>query len=739
MALKKWWMDHKHDMRLVITIEPATFLYILSLYCSWPAAQALYIEKVCMGKYKSEEICSNLTFHDVERDYVQTESSRWFFYSICLETFPSMIAASFMGSWGDQINRKIPIVIPIIGLLIMHSNFLLNSIFIDWHPAFVLISYFSSGILGGIATFLLSAYSYVAVVSKGNKERLVRISVTEGVLQLAGAIGLGISGLLVENFGFPATFGVSTSSAAVALIYTLLWIKNPISTESKEQEAMSKQERNLCARLFDCNHFIDSMKCFFVKREEYRRLILWLSLITLILTNLTIGAAMTLTLLFLRYVVPGWNLTLYGIYAALKNVMMMIALFLFMPVVKKLALDDTTVAIVGHVSAILGVVLLAFSRFIWMAMLVPFANMLSAFSSTALRAVVARMVGKHEQGKAFAFVGSAQSLSVLLSSVIFNNLYPETLHFFPGLSYLLCAVLLLVAIVLTIIIRFRMPKPEVNDTMNSTATLDKSVSAIAMNEVITDVEQYPPISGDGNGDKSANCDEVNGISAKVVSEEDARRAEELKEKANEFFKTAMTLTLLFLRYVVPGWNLTLYGIYAALKNVMMMIALFLFMPVVKKLALDDTTVAIVGHVSAILGVVLLAFSRFIWMAMLVPFANMLSAFSSTALRAVVARMVGKHEQGKAFAFVGSAQSLSVLLSSVIFNNLYPETLHFFPGLSYLLCAVLLLVAIVLTIIIRFRMPKPEVNDTMNSTATLDKSVSAIAMNEVITDVEQYPV
>ncbi|XP_013413791.1 serine/threonine-protein phosphatase 5 [Lingula anatina] len=45
-----------------------------------------------------------------------------------------------------------------------------------------------------------------------------------------------------------------------------------------------------------------------------------------------------------------------------------------------------------------------------------------------------------------------------------------------------------------------------------------------------------PSSGDGNGDKSANCDEVNGISAKVVSEEDARRAEELKEKANEFFK-----------------------------------------------------------------------------------------------------------------------------------------------------------------------------------------------------------
>ncbi|XP_013421394.1 solute carrier family 46 member 3 [Lingula anatina] len=486
MTLRDWWREHKHDLRTVITVEPLTFLFTISLFLTFPASQALYIQKLCLAKYKDDVICNNLSAYHVQQDYVQTETSRFFLYSISVDTLLAMGSALFMGSWGDKINRKIPMILPITGQILANVNYFINSFNPDWPVPMLLISPVFAGTMGGFATYLLSVFSYVSVVSQGAKERIIRLSITEGILQLGAAVALVISGPLVERLGFSVTFGVSVASATLSLLYTVFWIRDPAVKTKNTGDEGEEKKRSLCSKLFDCSHIIESVKCYFKVRKGYRRFVLWSCLVIFMVIMVTLGGSFDISLLFLRYSIPNWTLTLYGIYTGLKNALQMLGLLVILPLFKRfLALEDTSLVIIGQVSSVLGQVLLAFSNTVWMVMLVPFAGMLSGLSSAALRSIVAKMVGPDEQGKAFAFLGCAQALSILMASLIFNNLYPATLHFLPGLSYLICALFTVAVMALTIVMRCYMPVEETTNTQDD-QTLDKSALVMGIEET----EQY---------------------------------------------------------------------------------------------------------------------------------------------------------------------------------------------------------------------------------------------------------
>merc|ERR1712038_210242 len=54
---------------------------------------------------------------------------------------------------------------------------------------------------------------------------------------------------------------------------------------------------------------------------------------------------------------------------------------------------------------------------------------------TCMRALLSTFVEKHELGQLFAAVGSIQSLSGMIGSLIFNTIYPHTLSFWPGFCF----------------------------------------------------------------------------------------------------------------------------------------------------------------------------------------------------------------------------------------------------------------------------------------------------------------
>ncbi|VDO44286.1 unnamed protein product [Haemonchus placei] len=69
---------------------------------------------------------------------------------------------------------------------------------------------------------------------------------------------------------------------------------------------------------------------------------------------------------------------------------------------------------------------------------------LNRFVSTGFRSFISSIIETNEQGKVFSVIALLEGVTGILASTIFNNLYPKTLHFFPGLLYLASAALLLI-------------------------------------------------------------------------------------------------------------------------------------------------------------------------------------------------------------------------------------------------------------------------------------------------------
>nr|XP_006011055.2 PREDICTED: proton-coupled folate transporter-like [Latimeria chalumnae] len=70
-----------------------------------------------------------------------------------------------------------------------------------------------------------------------------------------------------------------------------------------------------------------------------------------------------------------------------------------------------------------------------------------------IRSKLSKLVEVTEQGALFALIACVESLCSLMSTGVFNTLYPVTLHFMKGFPFLFGAILLLIPAAIIGIIR----------------------------------------------------------------------------------------------------------------------------------------------------------------------------------------------------------------------------------------------------------------------------------------------
>lgn len=154
------------------------------------------------------------------------------------------------------------------------------------------------------------------------------------------------------------------------------------------------------------------------------------------------------------------------------------------PLLKKAKFRDTTLALIGLVSRMLGRAYLALvwntvsvfgcmqtakaislSQIIYSSYVsVVFCDMFSRFAAAALRSLMSQQVSTFEQGiprsrlvafpavasvlgKIFALVAIVEGITSLLASATFNSFFPVTLSFFPQLCYIILAVIMIFPII----------------------------------------------------------------------------------------------------------------------------------------------------------------------------------------------------------------------------------------------------------------------------------------------------
>ena len=128
------------DVRWV-TVEPLILIYMLASGVHAPALSSLTYHKVCIHKYHSTITCDNLhnSSNKHKEDYVQGVTSFWFLLHNVANELPAIFLSFLYGSLSDNFSRKLALTLPCLGQTISIFGYLLNSVFIDSHVAYLLI------------------------------------------------------------------------------------------------------------------------------------------------------------------------------------------------------------------------------------------------------------------------------------------------------------------------------------------------------------------------------------------------------------------------------------------------------------------------------------------------------------------------------------------------------------------------------------------------------------------------
>ncbi|XP_046577636.1 solute carrier family 46 member 3-like [Haliotis rubra] len=440
------------DLNL-ITVEPVLFLYMIGLFLSIPTFQAFVYNKVCIDKY-NETFCGSLrnqTFqedHKTEEDYVQSETSYLILKRTAVERVPAcFIVLFFLGSWGDKVGRKLPVIIPSVGTTLSYIGYMILSIYPSSKVEYVMIAAVVNGLSGSFTALLMASYSYVTHVADP-KNRTTRIGIVEAVIFLAGTVGVFTSGVMLDNTSFTFVFAVMSGCSFLGLVYAVIRLENLKASTTRRLEG-----EGFCEYWF-LGSVKESGRCVMKKRQGKRTVYI---IILIIIFNLFVIGTVSeadILLLFTKRAPLSWSQTTLGYYQGLENFARSLMLVTVLPLVRKLR--NTTVGLWGLISKAIGLVVLGLSTRTWHVFLVTLLSMFQGFPAAVVRSLLSSMVSQAEQGRLFGLLASMDSIAVVVASLIFNQLYPATLDILPGLSFMVAAGLCVVAAAIMLWLHFDM-------------------------------------------------------------------------------------------------------------------------------------------------------------------------------------------------------------------------------------------------------------------------------------------
>jgi PCFT/HCP family folate transporter-like MFS transporter 1/3 len=202
-----------HDQ--FITVEPVLFLFMFCALIDRTVLQQLAYRKICDVEY-NHTTCHNLT--DSQQNVVQKKTSNWTIYQSIAFTVSSICSSLVFGSWSDSVGRKSIMILPPIGAALMSVNHLLNIHFCQLDVNYLLVGVIVSGLFGGFATVLSAVFSYMSDITD-QANRTLRIGMLESMVFLGASVGELVAGILLDNAGFMAAYGVVLAVNVCIVVY----------------------------------------------------------------------------------------------------------------------------------------------------------------------------------------------------------------------------------------------------------------------------------------------------------------------------------------------------------------------------------------------------------------------------------------------------------------------------------------------------------------------------------------
>lgn len=254
-------------------VEPILFLYMFTQFMNATVFQSLFYSRICLQHFNAStcSILANGSF-GTEENYVQGETSKWILYCNIVLLIPSTFVSFFFGPFSDKISRKIVIILPIVGNLLLFFVSALISYLETVAIGYILLGYFLSGLLGGYIGMLMAILSYATHVTD-IKYRTTRIGIVESMIFFSGTIGVFLSGILLKHIGYIWIYVLMAGCCLVALVYCIFIIED-INTSG---ESFGK---NLLT-IFRIEHFTDLISFIIKPRNSNVRVVLFLAIIVI--------------------------------------------------------------------------------------------------------------------------------------------------------------------------------------------------------------------------------------------------------------------------------------------------------------------------------------------------------------------------------------------------------------------------------------------------------------------------
>ncbi|KAJ2947156.1 hypothetical protein O0L34_g16514 [Tuta absoluta] len=441
-----------------ITVEPLLAGLIIPSILNIAAMMNLNLDKACrVNLGYSAEICDALIKrtgnHTNEEREIQKLISSIDIWRGVLKTAIPCIMIIFLGSWSDRTGkRKFCILLPIFGELLTSINNLVSVYF--FYEISVEATVFMETIFvactGGWVTMFLGVYSYISDITS-EETRTFRVGMLSFCMTVGLPIGIGLSGILLQEMGYYGIFSLTLSLFVVVLLYGSMCLKEPDQLlKEKGLPPIERQKAQKSVSFFNLSHVVDTLHVAYRKREKNRRVKV---LLTLFAVYILYGPTMSeqgILYLFLRTRL-NWDMVDYSVYISYSIILHSCgAMFSITVLSKKLQVDDSLLCLISMTSKFVGAIWTAFVTTKVEMYLVPVVELLNATTLTSLRSIISKLVEKQETAKINSLFSLVETIASLMFHPFYSWLYMKTVDFMSGAVFLLSAALIIPAWIILI-------------------------------------------------------------------------------------------------------------------------------------------------------------------------------------------------------------------------------------------------------------------------------------------------
>ncbi|CAI4222602.1 unnamed protein product [Auanema sp. JU1783] len=400
------------------------FLYSITASMFMPVMQSFLFAKVCHFQLDSNGTSLNCTNKEASKNVtVHKETNMIFLFASVAICLTAMASSGLIGRVSDKRSRKKALLIPFVGLILSDVTLIVQVYFDQISPYFLIVSEFIFGCFGGYIAIFTSAFAFLSAFKSTDEVRSKSIARMEGLIGLGGMVGFMISSQIAKITYFYGCI-IFFCIHFLCLLY-ISFVTEDIETESsKEAEILTDQE---VAPIIS---------------DSRRR---WVVKLVYVCFACSFFAFIGSTHILFFYLKSrfDWDAEQYSyLRVGIQFSSTFMALVAY-PWLKGKGIKDTTLSIVGLLARALSKLWIGVVPNASLMITCVFFEMFSRFPATALRSLIAANVDAHERGSAFAIVGTIEAFCNLLAALVFHTLFPFSLSFFPQLSFIVMAVLII--------------------------------------------------------------------------------------------------------------------------------------------------------------------------------------------------------------------------------------------------------------------------------------------------------